>query len=655
MHRKEQLQDLLFRTILHAAMITLVMAIVLVLAVVPAWAQNAVPPTAREAAAMPAFASRLHPSVTPQATSKYSASAPDRKHGISPLDSWTYENGPVNGTTDAWTINFGYVISDSFSANTVKGFDIWVWEFPGDTLSSLDWSLTSDPNGGTVYGSGTANGANLTDSYVSTNQYGFNIDKISVSGLNVSPGNGTGYLNLQNAGLPSGDPVYWDENSGSGCHSPGCPSQADDSAVGTIPSESFDLEGSVCNGGCCDNGASSPVQSSQPDGRGFQVLYKFTDGVDSADPDALALDRVGNIYGTASGWDKPGTVFKLSNNGSGWLFTLLYSSNGGPSGRLLGPDGTLYGTIGAGTGCNGQACVFNLKPPPTAPRSVFAPWIETPLYTFMGGADEVRPQGDLLFDPAGNIYGTGGAGGAFGYGGIYRLTPSIAGWTESVLYSFTASVSPSGVVMDKDGNLYGTTFSGGDDSLGSVFQLKSEGGGWTYNTLHDFTYGSDGGFPLAALTIDDSGNLYGATTSGGDNFSGTVFRLAPSNSGWIFSVLHAFDYGEDGPSDRLVLGADEILYGATGPSCARTRDGECSRLAQAGRTIGTGNRPRPDNYQDGRVFMMSTRGDYLMLQQFCANQQGSVPSHLILDSSGNIYGTAMQGPGGWGLVWEISR
>ena len=90
-------------------------------------------------------------------------------------------------------------------------------------MTTVDWSITSAPNGGTVYGSGTAS---VTDQFISTNQYGYNIDKISVSGLNVSTGSGTVYLNLQNAVVPSGDPVYWDENSGSGCHSPGCPSQA---------------------------------------------------------------------------------------------------------------------------------------------------------------------------------------------------------------------------------------------------------------------------------------------------------------------------------------------------------------------------------------------------------------------------------------------
>src|ERR1039457_1539142 len=85
-----------------------------------------------------------------------------------------YNNGPINGTTDAWTINFGYIVSDSFNLSsyaTVTGFDFGVWEFPGDVLSSVDWSITASENGGTVYGSGTASGTQITDTFISSNQY----------------------------------------------------------------------------------------------------------------------------------------------------------------------------------------------------------------------------------------------------------------------------------------------------------------------------------------------------------------------------------------------------------------------------------------------------------------------------------------------------
>jgi hypothetical protein len=159
---------------------------------------------------------------------------------------WSYDNGPINGTVDAYTINFGYIVSDTFVAggSSVNGFSFGTFQFPGDIMLSVDWSITSGENGGTVYGSGTASGNNLTDKFLSANQYGFVIDEVTVSGLNVATTSGTTYwLNLQNAKVASGDPVFWDENSGVGCQSNGCPSLASYSAVGTIPSESFTISG----------------------------------------------------------------------------------------------------------------------------------------------------------------------------------------------------------------------------------------------------------------------------------------------------------------------------------------------------------------------------------------------------------------------------
>ncbi len=167
---------------------------------------------------------------------------------------WAYDNGPINGTINAWAINYGYVTSDTFTAgygwyDQVAGFSFGVWEFPGDVMSSVDWSITTAENGGTVIGSGTASGQYLTDTFLSTMWYGYDIDLITVSGLNVAVNAGTTYwLNLQNAVVPSGDQVWWDENSGVGCGGlngtgQGCPSQASLSAWGTIPSEAFTISG----------------------------------------------------------------------------------------------------------------------------------------------------------------------------------------------------------------------------------------------------------------------------------------------------------------------------------------------------------------------------------------------------------------------------
>src|SRR5208337_216507 len=162
-----------------------------------------------------------------------------------------YDNGPINGTTDAWTINFGFELADSFTLlnnSTVGGFMFGVWEYPGDTLTSVGWEIDSEPLGGSDYGSGTASGKALTDHFISVNQYGYDIDKITVTGLNVGLSGGTYWLNLQNAMVPSGDPVYWDENSGIGCKGDdgmggGCPSTGKENYEGTIPAESFDING----------------------------------------------------------------------------------------------------------------------------------------------------------------------------------------------------------------------------------------------------------------------------------------------------------------------------------------------------------------------------------------------------------------------------
>jgi hypothetical protein len=164
-----------------------------------------------------------------------------------------YDNGPINGTTDAWTINFGFALADSFvllNNSTVGGFSFGAWEFAGDTLTSVGWEIDSEPLGGTRYGSGTAGrGSNLTDRFISVNQYGYNIDYITVTGLNVPLASGMTYwLGLENASVPSGNPVYWDENSGVGCggddgHGGGCPSMASNGSVGSFPSEAFTVNG----------------------------------------------------------------------------------------------------------------------------------------------------------------------------------------------------------------------------------------------------------------------------------------------------------------------------------------------------------------------------------------------------------------------------
>jgi len=159
-----------------------------------------------------------------------------------------YSNGPTNGNTDAWTINFGFIVSDRFTnpgnGSTVTGGTFAMWVFPGDTVTSAELSITSLENGGNTYFDQTVS---FTQSGCVLNQYSFNVCNESTIFSGPTLNTGTYWINLQNASVPSGDPVYWDENSG-GAHA--WPPGASDNTVGTIPAESFTLFGS-CDGRDC--------------------------------------------------------------------------------------------------------------------------------------------------------------------------------------------------------------------------------------------------------------------------------------------------------------------------------------------------------------------------------------------------------------------
>lgn len=163
-------------------------------------------------------------------------------------DSILYNNGPDGGDIDAWTISSGFAVSDSFTLagdGSITGFQFWAWLFPGDSLASVEVSITSQEFGGTTYFDQTVPFVSL-GCYVGA--YGYNVCDESAN-LNVPRLNaGTYWINLQNASVANGDPVYWDENSGRGCESPGCPSLASENSLGTIPSESFTLLGNGTTG-----------------------------------------------------------------------------------------------------------------------------------------------------------------------------------------------------------------------------------------------------------------------------------------------------------------------------------------------------------------------------------------------------------------------
>jgi uncharacterized repeat protein (TIGR03803 family) len=246
---------------------------------------------------------------------------------------------------------------------------------------------------------------------------------------------------------------------------------------------------------------------------------------------------------------------------------------------VIGRDGKLYGTTAFGGigpclayGHTGCGTVFTLQNPVSFCHTSYCPWIETPLYKFSGGADGSNPYGGaLVFDQAGNIYGTTYGGGT-GSGVVYKLTPAGSGWTESVLYTFAGGsdgASPwAGVTLDQAGNLYGTTAAGGAFGGGTVYELSPSGSGWTKRTLHSFQQQQDGGNPYAGVILDPAGNLYGATQYGGSGGGGTVFEMSPSGDSWIFTTLYSFIGSggghAKGPVADLVMDAGGNLYGTTG-------------------------------------------------------------------------------------------
>ena len=188
------------------------------------------------------------------------------------------------------------------------------------------------------------------------------------------------------------------------------------------------------------------------------------------------------------------------------------------------------------------------------------------------GTDGAYPEAGLIFDTAGNLYGTTSEGGTYGYGTVFELTPQAGGgWTEQVLHNFngTDGAYPyASLIFDAAGNLYGTTSGGGTYSYGTVFELTPQaGGGWTEQVLYNFNGdGTDGANPYAGLIFDAAGNLYGTTLRGGTYGGGTVFELTPKRAGagrrrcCITSTPMSDGYY---PYGGLIFDAAGNLYGTT--------------------------------------------------------------------------------------------
>ncbi|HTA24128.1 MAG TPA: choice-of-anchor tandem repeat GloVer-containing protein [Terriglobales bacterium] len=366
----------------------------------------------------------------------------------------------------------------------------------------------------------------------------------------------------------------------------------------------------------------------------FSVIYNFAGprGDGGLPLAGLVIDASGNLYGTASygGSTYNGVVFKVTQGGQE---TVLYNFLGGTDGSTpeaslqMDSAGNLYGTTNAG-GAFGFGTVFKLTQSGQ----------ETVLYSFAGGtADGANPEGGLAVDRAHNIYGTTYAGGQYGAGTVFRLSTK---GKETVLYSFgngTDGANPvAGVTLGSAGEIYGTTSAGGTGTYGTVFQLTpvtATGSKYEEEILHNFTHQNDGDVPYAGLILDRAGNLYGAATGGGANNGGTIFELTPSASGWNFTVLYGLaGWDISGAFQNLFMDASGNIWGTT----------HCDGSDEAGTVFELTNSGGTWNYTSMYVFTGGADGLYSI-------------SNLVFDTQGNLYGTAEYG-GAYnnGVVYKIT-
>jgi len=288
---------------------------------------------------------------------------------------------------------------------------------------------------------------------------------------------------------------------------------------------------------------------------------------------------------------------------------------------------------------------------------------ETVLFSFNTGWKGNNPYGGLVFDLAGNLYGTTYNGGNPNKcnnqtcGVVFELSPSSSGWTEKAIHTFSGgwdgAFSRATLIIDGAGNLYGTTTEGGNLTgcrgfgCGVVFRLSPQSDGtWTETVLHAFVGGVDGSFPTPNLTLDSAGNLYGTTTLGGGTANcsiafpgcGMAFELSPTSSGpWKETTLHDFRGFNDGGEPEAGLTFDAL-----------------------GNLYGTAKGGGPSGF--GVVYRLSPtsggRWQETVLYQFgTLTNDGDFPlSTLTFDAAGNLYGTTAEGLGSssWGTVFELS-
>lgn len=403
------------------------------------------------------------------------------------------------------------------------------------------------------------------------------------------------------------------------------------------------------------------------------VIHNFQAGTDGCIPlDNLVLDAAGNLYGsTASNEGNgyacggQGTIFELSpNSGGSWTENILYDFNNtnwySPSGVIFDEAGNLYGTAGNYGNNRHSAIAFELTPE-------HGVWTENTLYTFTGGADGGTPSGNLVLDPAGNLYGTTVYGGntsacnSQGCGTVFELSPGSNGWTEEVIYSFTGqndgAYPEGGLLRVSADTIYITAYSGANAGCfvsyyvsalgcGAVLKLTSSSGGhWTAGLPYDFPSPQDGSSSYANLVSDAAGNLYGTTEYGGTGQCGaypspqgcgTVFELSPtSTGGWTRKILYSFT-GSNGDGSGPV---GSVIFDESGNLFGTTRSG--GQTCEPPYTCGTVFELSPSQNRDWTETVIYAFG----------YNDGFFPmAGLAIDNHGALYGTTTQGGNVFQLV-----
>jgi len=297
------------------------------------------------------------------------------------------------------------------------------------------------------------------------------------------------------------------------------------------------LYGTAVTGGSgnCEGGCGVAYKLTNSGGIWTQtVIHAFTGGDDGSGPGArVTVDRRGNVYGMAptGGAYGLGTIYKIHQVQNGaWTLKVIHAFTGGAdgatgsAGRMIIRNGHFYGA-GTSGGTYGGGVVFELTP-------TGGEWDLKTIYSFKAQPDGNFPYGALLFDASGNIYGTTYYGGAHNIGAVYKLSRQPIGeWEEKILYSFrfgSDGNSPiSNLVFDRAGNLYGTTSEGGLGS-GTIFKLSPVSGDqWIESVVHRFRGPPDGAFAYNGLVVDRFGNFYGATVHGGVNDDGSIYKFTP--------------------------------------------------------------------------------------------------------------------------------